>query len=53
MTDKDLEEFLENYLSAFIKICPVCDAKFKDTLDVMIFCKVCERNDKIKKILND
>ena len=39
MTDKDLEEFLENYLSAFFKICPVCDAKFKDTLDVMIFCK--------------
>lgn len=39
--------------SAFFKICPICSSRFKDTLDRMILCKKCEREDKIKKILND
>jgi hypothetical protein len=49
----DLHTQIVEHLSAFFKICPICSSRFKDTLDRMILCKKCEREDKIKKILND
>jgi len=36
---------------SFIKICPNCKMRFKDTLDKMIICKECEREQKINQIL--
>ena len=46
MTKEELEryrEFLVNELSAFLKECPTCKQKFKDTLDMRIICINCER----------
>jgi len=48
----DLHKQLQN-LSSFLKICPICVSTFKDTLDRMILCKECDREVKIKKLLND
>lgn len=48
----DLHKQLQN-LSSFLKICPICDSTFKDILDKMILCKKCDREDKIKKILDE
>lgn len=53
MTRIELEEYLEKYLSSFLKKCSICDSIFKDTLDKMIICKKFDREDKIKKLLND
>lgn len=53
MTPRELEKYVVEYLSAFLKVCPICDSIFKDTLDRMIICKECDREDKIKKLLND
>jgi hypothetical protein len=38
-------------LSTFLKICPICGNRYKDTLDNMILCKECDREDKIKELL--
>jgi len=47
----DLYKKIQDNLSAFLKKCPNCDSLFKDTLDKMILCKECDREDKIKKLL--
>jgi hypothetical protein len=44
-------DIIKNELSAFLKECPICKNKFKDTLDERIICIVCERNQKIDSIL--
>jgi hypothetical protein len=54
MTKKELErhrDFLVNELSAFLKECPTCKQKFRDTLDKRIICIICERGQKLKQIL--
>ena len=43
---KSIEE-----LSAFLKKCPRCNSSFKDTLDYLIMCKNCQRDQKINEIL--
>lgn len=48
-----LHKKLQDTLSAFLKVCPKCNSTFKDSLDRMIFCKECDREDKINKLLND
>jgi len=48
-----LHKQLQDTLSAFLKVCPICDSIFKHTLDRVIICKECDREDKIKKLLND
>jgi hypothetical protein len=55
MTKEELEryrEFLVNELSAFLKECPTCKQKFKDTLDMRIICINCERDQKLNKVLD-
>jgi protein-arginine kinase activator protein McsA len=52
---EELERFLEilrNEVSAFLKLCPICKQKFKDTLDKRLICTSCERDQKIDSILN-
>lgn len=49
----DLHKQIVEHLSSFLKICPTCGSRFKDTLDRMILCKKCDREDKIKKILDE
>jgi hypothetical protein len=54
MTKKELErnrDFLVNELSAFLKECPTCKQKFRDTLDKRIICIICERGQKLEQIL--
>jgi hypothetical protein len=46
-------DFLVNELSSFLKECPTCKQKFKDTLDKRIICISCERSQKLKKLLNE
>jgi hypothetical protein len=46
----DLLELIRQEISAFLKICPVCENKFKDTLDKRTMCITCERNQKIKEL---
>ena len=53
MTSLELGKNINDYIFAFSKICPNCGCRFKDTLDRMILCKECDREDKIKKLLND
>lgn len=55
MTKEQLERwsgYLINELSAFLKECPTCKQKFKDTLDKRIICVNCERDQKINKVLH-
>ena len=47
---KRLSEILRNELSAFLKDCPICKQRFKDTLDNKIICNSCERDQKIDSI---
>lgn len=44
-------EIVKSELSAFLKTCPNCKQKFKDTLDNKIICTSCERDQKIDSIL--
>jgi hypothetical protein len=53
MTPVEFHKFLLESVSTFFKKCPICGNRYKDTLDNMILCKECDREDKIKKILND
>jgi hypothetical protein len=56
MTKEQLQtyrDFLVNELSSFLKECPTCKQKFKDTLDKRIICISCERSQKLKKLLNE
>ena len=46
-------DFLVNELSAFLKECPTCEQKFKDTLDKRIICINCDRDQKLNKILEN
>lgn len=46
-------DFLVNELSAFLKECPTCKQKFKDTLDKRIICINCDRDQKLNKILEN
>jgi hypothetical protein len=49
---KRLSEIIRNELSElFLKECPNCKQKFKDTLDNKILCTSCERDQKIDSIL--
>ena len=48
---KRLSEIIRNELSAFLKECPNCKQKFKDTLDNKTLCTSCERDQKIDSIL--
>lgn len=51
---EELERFLEilkSEVSAFLKLCPICKQKFKDTLDKRLICTSCERDQKIDSIL--
>ena len=48
---KIYRDFLVNELSAFLKECPTCKQKFKDTLDKRLICINCERNQKLENIL--
>lgn len=43
-------DLIHQELSAFFKICPICENKFKDTLDKRTICISCERNQKIKEL---
>ncbi len=45
-------ELINKELSAFLKICPICEKKFKDTLDKRTMCISCERNQKIDKLID-
>jgi len=45
-------EILNEELSNQLKECPICKNRFKDTLDIIKMCKVCERDKKIDSILN-
>jgi hypothetical protein len=42
---------IRNQLSAFLKECPICKQKFKDTLDNKIICTNCDREEKLNKVL--
>jgi hypothetical protein len=53
ITDRELKKIIFEHISMFLKICPICGESFKDTLDNMISCRNCNRNDKINKIIND
>lgn len=46
-----LSEIIRNELSAFLKECPNCKQKFKDTLYNKTLCTPCERDQKIDSIL--
>jgi len=48
---KRLSEIIRNELSEFLKECPICKQKFKDTLDKRLICTSCERDQKIDSIL--
>jgi hypothetical protein len=51
-TKKDFLELINKELSAFLKICPICEKKFKDTLYKRTMCIICERNQKIDELIN-
>jgi hypothetical protein len=51
MTKAELLKSIEESLSAFLKKCPLCNSSFKDTLDNLIICKNCQREQKINEIL--
>ena len=54
MTKEELERYrniLINELSAFLKECPICKQKFKDSLDIKIICTNCDREEKLNKVL--
>jgi hypothetical protein len=54
MTKEELKRYREliiNELSAFLKECPICKQKFKDTLDKRIICINCDRDQKLNKVL--
>ena len=54
VTTEELERFLKilkSEVSAFLKLCPICKQKFKDTLDKRLICTSCERDQKIDSIL--
>ena len=54
VTKEELKRFLEILkieASAFLKLCPICKQKFKDTLDKRLICTSCERDQKIDSIL--
>jgi hypothetical protein len=46
-------EILLNEISAFLKECPICKQKFKDTLDRRIICINCDRDQKLNKVLEN
>lgn len=46
-------EILLNEISAFLKECPICKHKFKDTLDRRIICINCDRDQKLNKVLEN
>jgi hypothetical protein len=48
---KTIRDFIRKEISAFFKICPVCENKFKDVLDTRTICVTCERNEKIDKLI--
>ena len=51
---EELERFLEilrNEVSAFFKLCPICENRFKDYLDNKKICISCERDQKIDNLL--
>jgi hypothetical protein len=47
-----LREMVIGELSAFFKLCPICENRFKDYLDNKIICISCERDQKIDNLLN-
>lgn len=53
MKINDLHRQIQESLSTFFKLCPICGSRFKDTLDRMILCNECDREDKINKLLNE
>jgi len=46
-------QILNEELSNHLKECPICKNKFKDTLNIIKMCKVCERDKKIESILEN
>ena len=48
---ESLREMLIGELSAFLKECPICKNKYKDTLDKRIICINCDRDQKIDNLL--
>jgi len=53
VSSQEFKKYVEYYLAALVKLCPNCNSLFKDSLDKMILCKECNREDKIVKILNE
>ncbi len=56
LTKEELKRYREliiNELSAFLKECPICKQKFKDTLDRRIICINCDRDQKLNKLLEN
>jgi len=54
ITKEEFERYRDiiiNELSAFLKECPICKQKFKDTLDKRIICINCDRDQKLNKVL--
>ena len=51
MTKEEVYNLIRDSLSAFLKECPVCKQKFKDTLDIRIICLNYDREQKINKVL--
>ncbi len=43
-------QLIRKEVSAFFKVCPICEMKFKDTLDKRTMCISCERIQKIKEL---
>jgi hypothetical protein len=54
ITKEEFERYRDiiiNELSTFLKECPICKQKFKDTLDKRIICINCDRDQKLNKVL--
>jgi len=51
MTKEELLDEIGKNLSAYLKICFICEKMYKDTLDKELICKECAREQKINKIL--
>jgi len=53
MTALEFHKLLIESISAFLKVCPNCSERFKDTLDNMILCRDCDREQKLNQLLDD
>jgi hypothetical protein len=51
MTKEELLDEIGKTLSAYLRICLICEKMYKDTLDKEPLCKECAREQKINQIL--